>query len=360
MSSPMRSLRTWAELKFILAEMRFNRILIVPHENADIDAVASSILLKILLQHLFRNIEINIVVPSMKLNTRKFLKYFPLETISSQNVKLEDKFQDKQYIVILVDLSDARRFLDPKIKNIIISSSAILAIDHHETLSPLADYVLYMPASSTTEIILHAIEEEQLWNYVLRDETLRKIAISAILADTAFLNHISEKTFYYLHKLIYEPTPNPQLYTHVKKLLLTISSEKPDLSETIAIIKALQRSIILKHNDKIAVITHVSSYETKVANYLIKLNIPIVIVVSPKKGRHKRFIRIILRSKTTSLKDLTISISKLFKQSSVGFLNEYTATIQAETNLKTQVLIQKIRKILENLIIHQPMESIKN
>ncbi len=266
------------------------------------------------------------------LETRRILKKLNIEIPITEPENFSAK---PPYDIILIDTSDPNRFLSDHIKQTIKKAKRIFAIDHHTTGLNASTKIIALryPAPATTEILLELSEKLGILEELLEDEPLAKLAALGLLTDTVFLTLATPKTFHYMSQLTKKIN-----YTEIVKTLKE-GKEKKTLPEKLAHIKAMQRIILKVINSKIICITHVGSYESKIANTLINLGADLAIVISPKKEKGKKYIRIILRSKEIPLTPLAETISKTF-HGTYGVTMNKAGGIQIHTNQK----IDKIKK----------------
>ena len=323
--------------------------IIIPHEKPDLDALASAhILLKVLIEK--TKIPSEIISDPPNLETQKLLADLNIPT----KIKKPDEFSPQvPYDVILVDMSDPQRFLSDHIRHITEKATRIFAIDHHITSTPPKNILtLYHPAPATTEIILGLGEALGILEKILDDENLVKLAILGILSDTLFFTLASPKTFFYM-SLLSERTDYPTIVRKIKE-----SRDKKDFPEKLALIKAMQRIILRTVGKRVICITHVGSYESRVANALINLGADLAIVISPKKEKGKKFIRIILRSKEIPLTPLAETISKTF-HGTYGVMMDRAGGIQIHTNQKIDKIKKTILQIATNHLEKQAQQQDK-
>ena len=283
------------------------------------------------------------------LETRRILKKLNIEIPITEPENFSAK---PPYDIILIDTSDPNRFLSDHIKQTIKKAKRIFAIDHHTTGLNASTKIIALryPAPATTEILLELSEKLGILEELLEDEPLAKLAALGLLTDTVFLTLATPKTFHYMSQLTKKIN-----YTEIVKTLKE-GKEKKTLPEKLAHIKAMQRIILKVINNKIICITHVGSYESKIANTLINLGADLVI--SPKKEKGKKYIRIILRSKEIPLTPLAETISKTF-HGTYGVTMNKAGGIQIHTNQKIDKVKKRVLQIATDYLaqINRQIES---
>lgn len=263
----------------------FESILLLTHKNADIDAIASLLLLERVL--LKNNIECESgVSESIALPARSLLKY------SKKNIQVNPDL-GKYDLVILLDTSSQNQ-LSPlditKAKNLIL-------IDHH--LNTLKDSAIESfvdeEASSSTELVYRLFKPR-----LDREDAL--LLLSGILADSAALRLADNKTF-----LLFANLLNEHNITY-SELLAGLETQQ-SLSEKIACLKGAQRMEIFRIKDYVIVTSKVSSFESSLAKAIVKLGADCAFV-----GASNKEARISARAKTKFIKENDIHLGKLLSQ----------------------------------------------
>lgn len=326
-------LKFWEKMISDLPEL----FVLIPHEKPDFDALASS---QILHRLLMSKVGIKSVI---MLDTPALETKYVLEEL---NIRLTgvcpgDLYEEEPYDTVLVDVSNPERFVSEQLKQLIKKSRRIFAIDHHLTdRSALADIeLLYYQAPATTEIALKICDELGFLDEVLEDEHLVKLAILGLITDTSFFTIATPDTFRYM-SLLSERTQYTKIVETLKK------GQKRSLPERLARLKAMQRVMLDVVNGKIACITHVGSYESKAANTLLELGADVAIVISPKREKGKKFLRVILRSRDVRLEPIIREIAETYG-GTYGILMDRAGGIQISTGEK----VDKIKKTLMQITL---------
>jgi phosphoesterase RecJ-like protein len=263
-------------------------ILILSHQNADLDAVCSSIALKDAFGVLNPNAEILIGVPnSISKNAKRIIE--KSEAVINPSLDVE--------LLVILDSSTLEQIspLDGDIKK----AKKIAVIDHHaphEDTENVSDFYLVDDgASSTAEVIYELIEEAG----IEITERSRLAILTGILADSARLRLATAKTIKIFSRLL-------DSGVDYQKALELVESPEDDVSQKIACLKAARRMEIHKTGEWILVTTKVSSFEARAANCIISTGADCVFVGSSAKGE----IQISARARQNFLKETGISLGR--------------------------------------------------
>ena len=321
-----------------LVQVGVTKYVLTTHEHADLDAVASICIFRDILSAIRSDIETKIFWPKVSQHAISILEKLNIRISLNEEEVPRDK-----YVVVLLDISDPNRFLAQNLVDLVSNSYRIFAIDHHNVGDVNNVEILYIPLSSTTEILLSMAEHLGILDQILQKNWLATLATVAIITDTAFFSTASPTTFYFMNKLLpLVDYPNIIRVLRAKKYL--------DVPEKMAILKALQRTIIRKINNTIIVITHVGSYESLVANTILQLGGDIAFVISKKKEQGKKIYRIIVRSKTIGITHILSSIAKRL-EGTFGTIDDRIGGIQITKEIKLDKLKRiLLEEVLENLL----------
>ncbi len=261
-----------------LLEEKERPFIIVPHEQPDMDAYASSLALR----ELLRSLEINAYVYLTKLPPEllSFITHGEFPDLQGDIKQIGQIIrQSLPYNVVLIDFSDIKRILSEELKNIIVNAQKVYVIDHHRGFRPHnLNAALILEYPSTSEIITDMIIEANLAH--LFDNTLITNAlIAGILYDTNFFYHAIPHTFEAMRILSKKGD--------YKKVWRILRIPEKSLPEKIARIKGAQRAEIIRIDDIVVLVTEIGSYESSVASALISLGADLTIVVSEKKTYYR-------------------------------------------------------------------------
>lgn len=245
------------------------RVLILSHQNSDLDAICSSIALKEALSVLNPRLIITIgaAVSACK-SARQVLKEFSEEV--AVNPKLDAG------LVILVDTATLQQIapLDTEIKK---HPGKIAVIDHHAPHPDTRDiadfYSVDEKASSSSEIVYTILKKMKI---KISGRAAFALLIG-ILADSAHLKFATRKTI----KIVDEILERTNADYERAAALLEVSE---DVSKKIAHLKAAQRMELYRVMDFVLVTSEVSSFEASAARALVLLGADCVFVASMKKG----------------------------------------------------------------------------
>ncbi|MHA1675853.1 MAG: DHH family phosphoesterase [Candidatus Njordarchaeales archaeon] len=261
-------------------------IVIIPHESTDLDAYASAYLTKEILTTLKKG-DFYIVMPEPSQELSYFINEFSLQDFMDDFHEALN-LTNRKFSIIIVDIADPRRFINPKIIEFISKAEEIFVIDHHASSSARIKNSLSLPLSSTSEILLLIAEKYDILESLCDDRKLVNAVIGGILSDTAFLLHANQTTFYFLSKLT--------KFGDYKRVYSVLKGGKKDISERIARIKGAQRAEMFRYDDFIVLVTHVGSYEASVASALVSLGANVGIAISKKKEKKQVIYRVSGRS----------------------------------------------------------------
>lgn len=279
-----------------LKQKKCKKILLIAHEQPDLDTYASCWGLREILSHL--KFDSLIFLPSIptELNYIVQKMNFPLLNYEREKI-LSILYESTDLCTILVDFTDLSRLEDKEIKNALKQTKVLIAIDHHRAAQKEGlDFLLFKPYNSTAEIIVEFMLNLNLVNILEKNKKLSTALIGGILVDTSFLDRANSKTFYVLSIL--------SRYSSYSQILHALRNIPKSIDEKIARLKGAQRLKILRVNDTIIAFTSIGSYESSVASSLVKLGADIAIVLSKKKD----IARIVGRSK------INIDLGEIFKQ----------------------------------------------
>ncbi len=233
------------------------RVLILAHHNADIDAVGASIPLK---EYLGKKAELA-VPDTVSKGARDLAKDYDFMK-SPEDVDYD--------VVVVLDCPTSEQLKPLDLKD--FEATKVL-IDHHSPsdLIDTVDLAVTDPEARSTSEIVYEILAGQ-WDI---NKKAAEALICGIVADTSHLRLAEEKQF----KIISELLPKTDgTYSEI----LSVLSTPIDRSERIARLKAVSRSKIYEIGEKILVFSYVGSFEAASARTLLKVGADIAIVFSPR------------------------------------------------------------------------------
>lgn len=236
-------------------------VLIITHESPDIDAAASAIALKKLIE---KNHRVTICFKKNK-ETEKVL--------SICKEKAETSFNEKVETLIVVD-TNSLKAIKPFLK---LAGKKIL-IDHHslkKNILPLFDFYFVDEKATSASEIVYKILEKQGFNL---DKKTATCLAAGIVTDSAFFKAANLETFLNLSKILEKNKIN------FEEVLNIIEMPVP-ISEKIAKLKGMQRLKIYRVKDFLIITTNASAFESSIASSLISLGADVVFVMNEKKIR---------------------------------------------------------------------------
>jgi nanoRNase/pAp phosphatase (c-di-AMP/oligoRNAs hydrolase) len=263
-------------------------VLILSHQNADLDAVCSSIAMKDALGAINSNIEIVIGVPnSISKNAKSVADDCEIQINPSLDVDL----------LVILDSSTLEQ-ISPLDKDIDMAKK-IAIIDHHvphEETKNISDfYMVDEGAVSTAEVLYELIKAEGI---ELKKSSNLALLVG-ILADSARLRLATAKSIQIFAKLL-------DSGVDYQKALELVELPEDDASQKIACLKAAKRMEIHKVDDWVLVTTKVNSFEARAANCIISIGADCVFVGSTNKEK----IKMSARARENFLKDTGISLGR--------------------------------------------------
>ncbi len=239
----------YANLINFLKKFTHSKVLILCHQNADIDAVASAFALKKLLEKInVREVEVGVAK-----SVSKHAKIF-LDKLGIYNLKINPELKNYD-LIILLDTSSKTQVEPLNIKEV---SNKLVVIDHH-TFSQRIDAkfsIIDEEASSTSELIYEIWRKSGM--NIEKDVAI--LILAGVLADTAFLRYATPKSLEVVRELSRFASVDD-----VKKII----SEEMDLSEKMARLLGVKRAKIDRVGNLVVAFSLAKSHEASVAKALI-------------------------------------------------------------------------------------------
>ena len=234
------------------------RALILSHQNADPDAIASSVSLKAIISKINPKFEVDLgAIDGVSRLSNKILTEYKIELLINPALEYYD-------CIIIVDTSTldqlgdiAQEFCDLK------GEKELIVIDHHAPNKKMQEiagiYVADDNATSTSEIIYFLAKEIDV-----DISEFAPIILCGIISDTGHFRYANVATFEHLVDIINNSDVD---YRAVIEML-----EMPkDPSLRMAQIKGAQRMQYYKVNDYIVAITTVGAFEGVVSRSILRL-----------------------------------------------------------------------------------------
>ena len=324
------------------AYLKDKNVLITTHDSVDLDGVVSCYIFKSFFTNYFNN-EASLIFPEFSKSTRDFLKKVS-QKFKELTFSFNDDFDISNIDVILVldtnnlaqvSIFDKLNILNTNIPHIFIDHHFNLKKGYKNNLSSLN--IINEDVSSTSEIIFELCE---FFNFKL-ELPYKFLLISAILTDSGFFKYGNNDTIKRISRLLDEKLD-------FQEIISTLEFEK-DISEKLARIKALQRLKVIRSKDWLIGMTHVGSFEARVATLLINTGFDVSIVYSEKKTTF----RISTRAKKSVCLKAGLHLGKILQEvaedcEGSGGGHDGAASLNGKNDLKKVLnkIIEKIKQIL--------------
>lgn len=261
----------------LLDERKAKLVVLLCHVNADPDAVSSAFAFSQLLKSLRPSLNVEIAAaqgPSRL--SKSMLQALPAKLTANPNIESAD-------LLVLLDTNTVQQ-LGAWGGRVTASKAALVVIDHHashpETERLAALTVADEKASSTCEIVFRLFKEAG----VELKQAEAKALFLGIAFDTRHFVLATSATFKAVADLI-------DIGVKAEEALSLLSLPM-DPSERIARLKASRRSKLLKINEWLVSLSHVSAYQASAARAMIALGAHVAVVA----GQRGEKIQISMRS----------------------------------------------------------------
>lgn len=251
-----------------------SRILLVTHRNADLDALASLALAKLLFEGLRPGLDVDIFIPGKI--SGKASPFLPL--LDLQSLGEEDLLPSYDLLVFL-DVGGVGVL--PTSNHLLKAGSERWLIDHHlpkESFLSHFDFKIidYEDSSSTCEILYKTCLEAGIGP----PRDLLKALLAGILVEAGFLRIAKCGTFPVVEDLC-------RRGVNIKSILPLLKREK-DLSERVALLKALKRMDLYRSGDWIITLTRLGAYHSEASRILATLGVDLAVVGDDLEKQGKR------------------------------------------------------------------------
>ncbi len=239
------------------------------HHNADPDAIGAAYAFKGLLQHLRPNLETEIGAAAGPSRLSKvMINVLSIELVEQPRIETAD-------LVVLLDTNTIQQLDEWSTK--INSTQPIVIIDHHashpETEQRATFSVSDETVSSTCELVYRLFKEAEVKPSL--DEA--KALFLGISFDTRHFIIATSETL----KIVAELAE-----TGVKvQETISILSLPMEPSERLARLKAAERIKLIKVNDWVIALSHVSAYQASACRGLISLGAHVAVVAGKKQNK---------------------------------------------------------------------------
>lgn len=318
-------------LEFLHTSPRDVKIGIFTHDNADVDAVMSCYVMREFLKHVGFT-RVSIFIASASADAKRVMAALNLEVPVGSEPEPVD-------VAFLLDLNAIDR-VPERYREVVRTAHRIFVIDHHhvERMEKGVTY-LCLPLSSTCEVLLHLIRAAGAEELLMRDDVARSLLLG-IYADTVMLKHAGASTL----KVVSEVSGA----TGVRVPMSLLRREK-DVSERIAVLRAMSRTAYVRVDDLIVAATYVGSFESSAATALLRAGADIAVVLSEKREKGKRFYRVILRTR----RDMNLAeiAAKLARElGGIGGGHAKAAALEVPAVLDARDLLRKTLNTLCELL----------
>jgi nanoRNase/pAp phosphatase (c-di-AMP/oligoRNAs hydrolase) len=327
-----------SKFECFLSFIKNKKILIIPHDLVDIDGLVSCFTLKYFLNQYFKDQKIFIFFSEFLKSSRIFLERFH-EKFPDFSISYEENVDFSLFdVILIVDTNNINQIQlnnNYKIQNLGIP---YVFIDHHYIVEKTGEdkpNLIFENYSSTAEIILDLFK---LYDIPITTP-LKILLISAILTDSGFFKHGSNKSVQNVGQLLSEEIKIQDIFT-----LLKIDI---DISQKVANIKGLQRLEMIREGDYLIGLTNVSSFGSSIASMLLKIGFDVGIVISKELNQS----RISTRAKKRvciktglNLGKILVELSKKYEGSGGGHDGAASLTVDIEPDPIITDIIKKIRQ----------------
>ena len=258
---------TFTDITQILDEIRANFILLLCHHNADPDAVCSAYAFQSLLAKCRPTIITEIGTgQGISRLTKHILKHLPISVNLQPDVEKADA-------IVLLDTNTTQQ-LGQLAQRVTKSRAPIIVVDHHAA-HPQTEQIAKIcitneEASSTCEIVYNLYKELNM----KPDLNEAKALFLGITFDTRHFVLANSSTFKTISELSIIGV-NPQ--EELSSLALPM-----DFSERVARMKACRRAKLIKIQNWIIALSHVSAYQASAARALVDLGAHMAAVAGQK------------------------------------------------------------------------------
>lgn len=229
--------------------------LVLTHHNADVDAIASALVLKGLLEKIGKKARAG-AAESVSEVARKFL-----------NEKIEIDPEIRGETVVVVDTSAPEQLEPIKVNEVAV------VIDHHIEGNIKADVSFVNPEANSCSELIYALSKEL---GIEIDGGMATLLLGGLIYDTAHFRRAKKETFLLVAELIGKADKS---YEEILGMLTT----EIDVSERIAVLKSMKRLNSWRIGDVLVSFTSVGSFEAAVARNVLKMGADIAVVGAPKK-----------------------------------------------------------------------------
>lgn len=229
--------------------------LVLTHHNADVDAVASALVLKGLLEMLGKKARAG-AAESVSEVARKFL---------TEDVEIDPAICGET--VVVVDTSAPEQLQPIKLGEVAV------VIDHHIQGNIKASVSHVNPEANSCSELIYALAKELGLEIT---PSMATLLLGGLIYDTAHFRRATRETFVLVAELLGKADRS---YEEILGMLAT----ETDTSEKIAVLKSMKRLNSWRVGDILVSFTSVGSFEAAVARSILRMGADIAVVGAPKK-----------------------------------------------------------------------------
>ncbi len=322
----------------LLDFLKGKNLLITSHHLVDLDGLASAFALKFCLENLFPNQNVQLTFSGLSKPTKSFINKFGTKFPNFNFTYQEHVELSDIDVIVIVDSNNLDQI---KLFNNLDLNIPYIFVDHHLNLkknypgNKFSLNLIFDNYSSTSEMVSELFDDCNIklpipYKYLL---------VSAILTDSGFLKYGNTGTIKNLHNIL-------QDQLEIQDVIPLLEREI-DISEKIARIKALQRVKLIRVNNWLIGLSHLSSFSASAASTLTKVGFDVGIVVSEDKSDY----RITTRAKKQVCLKTGLHLGKIISEikNVKGGGHDGAATLNGKNDVE-ESLNQLIDKIKETLI----------
>jgi len=245
-------------------------VLLLCHRSADADAICSAYALQGLLKRFMPNVIIEVGCPQgINKPSKLLLEYLPITVNLNPNIESAD-------LIALVDMNTIDQ-LDQVAETINRSPAPKIIIDHHspnpETAKICKLCIIDEKAAANCEVVYRLFRQAK----IKPNFNEAKALFVGIAFDTRHFSLASASTLQIIAKLV---TQGIDVQETLAEFNLPI-----DTSERLAKLKACKRAKIIRVNEWIIALSHVSAYQAPAAKALVDLGAHMSAVAGLKNGK---------------------------------------------------------------------------
>ncbi|MGV9171220.1 MAG: DHH family phosphoesterase [Promethearchaeia archaeon] len=267
--------------KKLINYLKSQRVLILTHNSADIDALSSVYLFSHIVNQLIKTKRLDIYFSSISRITKQYMNRFN-SSFPEFNISFKRTVEPSNYdVAIILDTNNPDQIKGISLEH---KSSQLdyIYIDHHVNLKQQTKRnksefnIIDDRYSSASEIIFEMVQSFQLDISL----PLRFLTISGIIVDSGYFKFANNHTIHVCSQILNGEFALTEVYSMLEF--------DDDVSQKIARIKGLQRLELIRHGDLLFGLTHVGSFESLVATTMIKNGLDVAVVYSKReKSRYR-------------------------------------------------------------------------